>query len=1242
MANFTEESLVNNEAPLAQPKFIGADVTTFSEEDKRQANIENSHYTNNNAFLREAMKNNTLIKVLNAASDYAHQFEPDENFTIDDDTTNALIQSNELAHKYWGEIRQSKSQKEVQHKINKFRQESYYDNVINNTLSDNARTTAAVVGNIADVELVGGLAIGGMYSLSTNIAKVAMYEGAFEASMAVTNYVTDEKYTVEDGFIDTMFGTVIASGATQLAKSLDNTRSVVQAKASYAEELSSDAEVMSRGNYTFSDGYQTNVNSVTGEVEIIKTTPDDGVIRGTAREHAVDNVIRGVGRVSENGEALTKTGKVVPADEVNRINENRSNFFKTQAKTEEQFDVVTKANKATLKATEDSLATLNKKLGDMETQGKTKKQTYDTRKKITEQRKKLEETKAKIDGEVKPKGKERDINLQRQVDAVSENIVEAKIELEEIVKGAKNDELAEISELTDALAKDFPDEFKIVNDLLKSKMNNKKANPRFKNLTPKQKKLLAGAAIVLTGTSASAADGDGQETLSAVGIMLIGIAAFAFKGNILNAVSNIKNANARDYVTRSIASIKRASDNAEIAASQQGRVLASTRTLVADSISTRFTSTVAPLLKIGGKTAEIANKLLYSAQHGAGVETLKHNLVRATMSKYANVEKTAYRDWKVEQKVTGFKSIVEERVSIEKFRKEVSKYIETKHTTSPAVREMAETSEELLADMYKINKDYGTVGFDKIDHKSGWIPRLWNSGKINKLLSTISDTDKTKVRDSLALSIFKGGQAKTIEAATETADKFMSGWSAKQLKNSNDAEDIYGRISHLMKDDAEFDDFTDALTVYGDRNSRAKYRVEFDINDFDEALKDITVNIDGVDTHLSMDNFVDRDMKSIMDKTANTMYGSAAMSSRGYTSVRKLTREIDEFVTDPHANRELHQVVKLITGEPLEVTSPLMHTASMMVKDLTIFMKLPLVALSTPTEIIHTLGGHGFMKSSKAIITSAMAQFGKDSEMMRQLSDLTGLGNSTARLDFHHYGYSDDMIALDDAGVASKLRNGTMKLRDATILLSGLSTINDILQRANLALNAEQFAKHLDSGDAILTSRLQSYGIDDATMKMFKGSFKFNENGALEKIDMSGWSRQKKDKFSEVLMDMNQQYTPETTIGETPLFSKTNDLGRAFTTLTSYSLHQFNVHGIQDIRTMDRIGFLHSVGALGGTYIGLHARYAIQDKEVDEDTLLLYALMNQPQLLGIAAVRSMLDPAVVQTTRQAADVIRMD
>ena len=32
MANFTEESLVNNEAPLAQPKFIGADVTTFSEE----------------------------------------------------------------------------------------------------------------------------------------------------------------------------------------------------------------------------------------------------------------------------------------------------------------------------------------------------------------------------------------------------------------------------------------------------------------------------------------------------------------------------------------------------------------------------------------------------------------------------------------------------------------------------------------------------------------------------------------------------------------------------------------------------------------------------------------------------------------------------------------------------------------------------------------------------------------------------------------------------------------------------------------------------------------------------------------------------------------------------------------------------------------------------------------------------------------------------------------------------------
>ena len=69
------------------------------------------------------------------------------------------------------------------------------------------------------------------------------------------------------------------------------------------------------------------------------------------------------------------------------------------------------------------------------------------------------------------------------------------------------------------------------------------------------------------------------------------------------------------------------------------------------------------------------------------------------------------------------------------------------------------------------------------------------------------------------------------------------------------------------------------------------------------------------------------------------------------------------------------------------------------------------------------------------------------------------------------------------------------------------------------------------------------------------------------------------------------------------------------------------------------MGFAHSVGGFMGAYIGLNARYSVQDKEVDDETLILYALLNVPQLGGYSAITSLLSPATFDIMKSASDAI---
>ncbi len=137
---------------------------------------------------------------------------------------------------------------------------------------------------------------------------------------------------------------------------------------------------------------------------------------------------------------------------------------------------------------------------------------------------------------------------------------------------------------------------------------------------------------------------------------------------------------------------------------------------------------------------------------------------------------------------------------------------------------------------------------------------------------------------------------------------------------------------------------------------------------------------------------------------------------------------------------------------------------------------------------------------------------------------------------------------------------------------------------------------------------------------------------------MSSWSQKKQDKFAEILFDMGQQQSLQSTIGESPLFAHTDSLGRLITTLVGYPMQQFNVHGVAGGQHLDRTALMQTAGAFMGSYLGLNARYAMLDKDVDQEQLAIYAMMNIAPLGILASSKSMLDPA---TMTVAADIIRM-
>jgi hypothetical protein len=318
-----------------------------------------------------------------------------------------------------------------------------------------------------------------------------------------------------------------------------------------------------------------------------------------------------------------------------------------------------------------------------------------------------------------------------------------------------------------------------------------------------------------------------------------------------------------------------------------------------------------------------------------------------------------------------------------------------------------------------------------------------------------------------------------------------------------------------------------------------------------------------------------------------------------------------------------------------------MHDLSMIGKDITIIAKLPFVLFSLPYEAILTISNGGFSRGLRNSFDAIQSSYGKESELMAQLSKSGGAGRGMDMVDLSG-NYHSTIDDINDITALSKFRQATKRVRDASLVVNRLIPTTDIFQRAARATNAEVFARYVDGLEDMIGTRTSQFGIDDKVILEFKDSFRYNNNGHLQKIDMKKWSTKKVDRFDEILFHMGQNQSLQSTIGSSPLYSRTSAVGRLVTTLVGYPMEQFNVHGVEGMRHMDTTTLTHSLAGFAGTYMGLQARYATLGKDIDEDQLIMYSILSIPPLAALSSVKSMTDPAVFSVLRDILAVVGLE
>ena len=562
---------------------------------------------------------------------------------------------------------------------------------------------------------------------------------------------------------------------------------------------------------------------------------------------------------------------------------------------------------------------------------------------------------------------------------------------------------------------------------------------------------------------------------------------------------------------------------------------------------------------------------------------------------------------------------------LEEYNRKLVGMIEGTIKTEDEFKDVVNSFKKLTKQGLEDAIEAGVLGANKVKLIDNYFPRVWNFTEIKNILNNADEASKIKIANSIAKGMKgKNKEAKAVALLNWIQNRHTSDVSKMSDNSLNILDDILSS-DNILKEDFDTVELRKLFTTEKEVSGRFKSRVDIDWSkvDFPE------IDIKGTSTKLKLEDFIDRDFQDIASRYANDMYGKIHIQNTlGYPSVKQLRDDIANNIHNEELATELNTAIDILLNKPIYTELTAMNEISQSAKALTFLATMPFVLASMFVELSKTIATSGLSNTLKAFKHQINA-LDKDSLEFHLLADTGGIGknNNLARFDFRGL---DQMSADDTAGWwTTKLAQSAQQ---NMAKISGMIDMSDITQKANYLHHVNEFSNLVNGKNSkLISTRLDSYGIDESTINMFKDKFKYNDNGELLNFNKRDWTLDERTKFNDIMLRLNQEITPESMVGTTGLWMR-SPLGRIASFLTGYPINLYENQAVKDAHYMDVRSLSNTVLTFGASYVGMVAKYEMLDRDYNEEDLIVYSLMNLPSASVFGAGMSVLDSPVFSLT----------
>jgi hypothetical protein len=642
------------------------------------------------------------------------------------------------------------------------------------------------------------------------------------------------------------------------------------------------------------------------------------------------------------------------------------------------------------------------------------------------------------------------------------------------------------------------------------------------------------------------------------------------------------------------------------------------------SIRTGFAESYTSVSKHGKDAKAVMDKLVHNAFDGRtdNVSAIKDEIINKYSANYNRVDKEGYTNYLKAEGITKtdrISKVLSTESIRDEFRRYVTDYME--HGIMPkditkegkaAIKSVADNARKIYDDIFDEMSDAGM----EVKKVGDYIPRLV-SGDFRSLVKNIEiDGDSwNALKKNFAEMIVAKQSTRNYDKALEQADDYLNGlrtdksdyWSSDRV-----ISDLAVKAERAGADEQVIDNI---LSHIGDKANRTKHRIDMDLTKF----KAVDIDVLGEVQNISLSNVFERNSATVMSDYLNGISGHIGLNRMGYKTPNNLDEEIRKVSSDT-ARYKLEQIKRLVLGDsildPADPMTKLVATA----KNLSTAILLPLVSLSLAPEMLKTtarvMTNHAGYKQLVSEFSN-MLKSDMGSELADQLATFTGHGNSKHRIEVGFKGIGD--LSNSEHMMSGSAVAISAKARDAVLLGSRMIHISDFMSRINMVANAETLAKYFNGTKKLNKFELEKFGVTDKTVKLLGDKLDLTKIGNLKKLDLESWTRAEQNEFKRIMHNMQQRYVQESTLGTSPLWSKTTHLGSFVSGLLQFPLQAYTNHGLFDIRGM-ATGDITSMANLmmwyTGGMISADLRATLSGREMSEQDLHVAALSSMP-LAGI-------------------------